>query len=133
MTQLNCTVMTPEATALDEGADFVAVPLYDGEIGIGHNHRPLIGHLGYGELRLRRGNETLRYYVDGGFVQVAENRIAILTNRTIPAASIDTDAARQQLEDARAGRANSPELLQIRERLVNQARGQLRVAARADK
>ncbi len=32
--QLTCIVVTPETTALEETADFVALPLDDGEIGI---------------------------------------------------------------------------------------------------
>ena len=51
-------------------ADFVALPLYDGEIGIAPGHSPLIGRLGYGEMRIKPGGRRSRYYVDGGFVQV---------------------------------------------------------------
>ena len=50
---LTCVVVTPEQTALEQKADFVALPLYDGEIGIGANHSPLIGRLGYGEMRIK--------------------------------------------------------------------------------
>ena len=49
---LQCVVVTPETTVLDTPADFVAMPLYDGQCGIGANHSPLIGRLGYGELRI---------------------------------------------------------------------------------
>ena len=31
---LTCIVVTPEETALEEQAEFVAMPLFDGEIGI---------------------------------------------------------------------------------------------------
>ena len=37
-------------------------------------HTPLIGRLGYGEMRIRHGKQTERFYVDGGFVQVVEQR-----------------------------------------------------------
>ena len=33
------------------------------------------------------------YYVDGGFVQVADNVVAVLTNRAVPAQSLDAAAA----------------------------------------
>jgi len=32
---------------------------------------PLIGRLGYGELRIRRGDKLDRLYIDGGFAQGA--------------------------------------------------------------
>ncbi len=32
---LRCVVVTPESTILDRTVEFVVLPLYDGEIGIG--------------------------------------------------------------------------------------------------
>ncbi len=131
MAQLHCVVVTPEATVLDELVDFVALPLFDGEIGIALGRSPLIGRLGYGELRLVAGGQTRRFYVDAGFVQVANNEVSVLTNRAVPAASIDPAVAQEHLTQARHRKANSDESLAARDRLENQARGQLRVAAHA--
>jgi F-type H+-transporting ATPase subunit epsilon len=128
--QLRCIVVTPEATVLDKSATFVALPLYDGEIGIATKHSPMIGRLGYGELRLVSGATTERYYVDGGFVQVADNVVSILTNRSVPAAAVDAEMASAQLADALARRPAGEEELKIRDRLIRQARAQLRIAAR---
>jgi F-type H+-transporting ATPase subunit epsilon len=132
MSRLTCTVVTPEETTLDERVEFVALPLYDGEIGIGFNHTPLVGRLGYGEMRLRSGDKVSRYYVDGGFVQVVDNQITVLTSRAVAAGQIDADSAQKQLDTALGRPANTPELLEIRDRLVSQARGQLRVARRSE-
>jgi F-type H+-transporting ATPase subunit epsilon len=131
MAQIHLIVVTPEATALEVDAEFVAVPLYDGELGILPGRAPLIGRLGYGELRFSTGGRTERYYVDGGFVQVAANVVSVLTNRAVPAGSIDRRAADEQLAAARARKANSEELLVLRERLEQQARAQIRVAGHA--
>lgn len=129
--QLTCTVVTPEQTALETKADFVALPLFDGEIGIAPNHSPLIGRLGFGELRLKSGGQMVSYYVDGGFVQVADNVVAVLTNRAVPTHSLSASAAETQLAAALQKPANTPELLEIRDRAVAQARAQLRAAKRA--
>ncbi len=128
---LQCIVVTPERKALDQAADFVALPLYDGEIGIGLDHAPLIGRLGYGEMRLRQGGDESRFYVDGGFVQVVGNQVTVLTGQAIPADQLREDVAQEQLDAARRQTATTPEQLQIRDRAVAQARGQLRVARRA--
>src|SRR3954452_21939847 len=117
---ITCTVVMPEQTALETKADFVALPLFDGEIGIAANHSPLIGRLGYGEMRIKSGGQTLAYYVDGGFVQVADNVVAILTNRAVPAKSLDAAASEVQLQSALALPASSPELMEIRDRKVAQ-------------
>lgn len=131
MAQLKCIVVTPEQTALDEETDFVALPLYDGEIGIAPGHSPLIGRLGFGEMRIRAGGGVQRYYVDGGFVQVDDNVVSVLTNRAIPAGKLDAGAAAEQLDAAIKRPSNSPELADIRDRAVLQARAQLRVAKRS--
>ena len=130
--RLQCLVVTPEATVIDTPAEFVALPLYDGEAGIAPGRSPLIGRLGYGELRIRRaGGAAIHMYVDGGFVQVVDNLVSVLTNRAIPANSIDPATAAEQLRSALASRAAGKQEMAIRDRLVAQARGQLRVAKRA--
>jgi len=127
---LQCIIVTPEATELETAADFVALPLYDGEVGIAPGRAPLIGRLGYGELRVRYKEELIRYYVDGGFVQVANNVVSILTNRAILASLLELDHAEEQLHTALARQSRGPDEMAIRERLILQARGQLRVASR---
>jgi F-type H+-transporting ATPase subunit epsilon len=127
-TTLRCVVVTPEQTVVETTADFVALPLIDGEYGVAPGHSPVIGRLGYGELRIRTGGETARYYADGGFVQVDKNVVSVLTNRAVPAELIDPTTAAEQLRTAVARKAAGAEELAIRERLISQARGQLRVA-----
>ena len=128
---LRCIIVTPEATLLDTAADFVALPLFDGEAGIAPGRAPLIGRLGYGELRVRQGAQTQRFYVDGGFVQVADNLVSVLTNKAVPATALNVAAATQQLDSAISRPAAGEVELAIRDRQISQARGQLRVAARA--
>lgn len=131
MAELNCIVVTPEKTALETKAEFVAMPLYDGEIGILPGHSPMIGRLGYGEMRIRAAGKETRYYVDGGFVQVADNVVSILTNRAVLGTSLDVEAARVQLAAAKKRPATTDEELQLRDRLVIQARAQIRLAERS--
>jgi F-type H+-transporting ATPase subunit epsilon len=128
---LTVTVVTPEQTALETQADFVALPLFDGEIGIAPNHSPLIGRLGYGEMRIKGAGQTQTYYIDGGFVQVADNVVAVLTNRAFPSKNVDPAAAEAQLRAALERVPNSAETFEIRDRQLAQARAQLRTARRA--
>ena len=128
---LECVVVTPEATALETPATFVVLPLFDGEIGIAPGHSPMIGRLGYGEMRITEGDQVRRFYVDGGFVQVSGNVVSVLTNRSIPASDLDGSAAQTSLDEACGRDSNTPELMTIRDRAVAQARAQIRVARRA--
>jgi F-type H+-transporting ATPase subunit epsilon len=131
MPLLQCIVVTPETTVLDEMVDFVALPLYDGEIGIASGHSPMIGRLGCGEMRIRNDEVTTRYYVEGGFVQVAANVVSVLTGRAVPAESIDLPAAEEALHAALARPGHSSEQMALRERALSQARGQLTVVRHA--
>src|SRR4051794_41961875 len=88
--RLQCVVVTPERKLIDEVVEFVALPLYDGEVGILPGRTPLIGRLGYGELRTRIGGGTRRYFVEGGFAQVPDDVVTVLTNRAIPADRVGT-------------------------------------------
>jgi F-type H+-transporting ATPase subunit epsilon len=128
---LRCIIVTPEATVLDTECEFVAVPLFDGEAGIAPGRSPLIGRLGYGELRVRNSSQVSRYYVDGGFVQVADNVISVLTNRATPASALDRSTVQQQLQTALSSHAAGTAEMAIRDRQISQARGQLRVASKA--
>ena len=130
MAQLHLIVVTPESTVLEMPVDSVALPLYDGEIGILPGRAPLIGRLGYGELRFTVDNQTSRYYVDGGFVQVAENVVSVLTNRGVPSTALDAQVAQELLTAAKSRRADTDELRANRDRLERQARAQLRLAER---
>jgi len=126
---LQCVVVTPERAVVDEEADFVALPLYDGEIGILPGRAPLVGRLGYGELRIKRGGQTKRFFVDGGFVQVRENVVTVLTSRALKAEEIKPEQAEQALREATgpAAKGSADERLKVQER----ARAQLRVARHA--
>jgi F-type H+-transporting ATPase subunit epsilon len=125
---MQCIVVTPEQTAVQQEADFVALPLYDGEIGIAPNHSPMIGRLGFGEMRIRSGGATANYYVDGGFVQVADNVVSVLTNRAVPVDKVDGDAAEMALAKASSLPTATAEQRETKERTIAQARAQLRIA-----
>jgi F-type H+-transporting ATPase subunit epsilon len=127
---LQCVVVTPERAVLDEPADFVALPMYDGELGVLPGRAPLIGRLGYGELRTRQGNHTHRFYVDGGFAQVRANVVTVLTPRAVRAEDLDPREAEQALQAATAPAA-TPEAREAQLKTQERARAQLRVAHRA--
>ena len=130
---LHCVVVTPERAVLDEAVDFVALPMYDGELGVLPGRAPLIGRLGYGELRIRRGDQTTYLYVDGGFVQVRDNAVSVLTPRAMRADEIKPEAAQRALEAAAAGQrtATGTEAQEAQLAAQQKARAQMRVARHA--
>ena len=129
---MQCIVATPERTVLDRPAEFVALTLYDGEIGIAPARAPMIGRLGVGEMRVVAQGRTERYYVEGGFVEVLNDVVTVLTRRAVAAAEIDEEVAAEQLSAARAKKAATAEQIEIRDRAIVQARAQLRVCRRTN-
>jgi F-type H+-transporting ATPase subunit epsilon len=128
--QLRCIIVTPERAVLDEPTDFVALPMYDGELGVLPGRAPLIGRLGFGELRIGQGAAARRFYVDGGFAQVRHNLVTVLTPRALKAEDIKPDAVTQALQAAQAP-APTPEGQEARRKEQERARAQLRVARHA--
>ena len=126
--RLQCVVVTPEKTWLDELVDFVALPIYDGELGVLPGHTPLIARLGYGELRTKTGEADRRYFVDGGFAQVRSDVVTVLTHRAIPAEQIDAAAAARELERVETQRAVTDLEYADHKRAIDRARGMIRVA-----
>ncbi|WP_165247735.1 ATP synthase F1 subunit epsilon [Paludisphaera soli] len=96
---LQCQVVTPEKTVFAKTVDFVALPLFDGELGVLPGRAPLLGRLGYGELRIKVGGASESYFVDGGFAQVRDNVVTVLTNRALPAAKIETNGTAERLDE----------------------------------
>ena len=129
--QLHCVVVTPERALLDQPAEFIVLPMYDGELGVLPGRAPLIGRLGPGELRTRRGEKTKRYYVDGGFAQVRANVVTVLTPRAVPAGEINVAAAETSLAEAQKP-PQKGETIEGKLKAQDKARAQIRVARKKD-
>lgn len=128
MSALQCIVVSPEKTELDVRVEAVVVPLFDGEFGILKDHSPLIGRLGYGSLKLRQeGGSEQQYYVDAGFIQVADNVVSILTDRLLPISALKEADATKLLEQANSLPAKTVEARAIKEKAISQARAQLKI------
>lgn len=125
---LRCVVVTPERTQLDREAEYVSLPMFDGELGILKGRAPMIGRLGYGTLRLQTAAGPERYYIDGGFAHVEDDVVNILTGRAIAVDLLDADAARDSLATALEMPSRTPEESQLKQTAIRRARGQLRAS-----
>lgn len=123
-----CSVITPERVVLDTPATFVAFPAHDGEVGILPHRAPLVFKLGVGELRVQTPTETQHYFVDGGFAQMVNNRLAILTEQARRNSEIQPAAAEKALADARAMPGAGPDARTKKEQAILRAKTMLRVA-----
>lgn len=95
-------VVTPEGAILETDATSVVFPAYDGEYGILPNHAPLLSLVGVGELRVTTPErKTQSWYVEGGFAEVSNNKMTLLTEEAIEIAELSVQQAEKLLDQAR--------------------------------
>jgi len=122
-------VITPERAVLEADATSVVFPAHDGEVGILKNHAPLLYKLGVGVLRVKTADGEKSFFVDGGFAQMVENRLTLLTEQARPVAEIDRATADKAREEARALPASGSEAeMATRQRAQQRARVLERIA-----
>ena len=112
---MKCLVVTPEKTVLDLQATSVVMPLFDGDYGVMPGHTPVIARLGAGELRVHGTDGKLtQFYVEGGFVEVLDDVVALLTMHAVPASQLNLARAEEQLKTALERPSNTPELAALK-------------------
>ena len=93
--QLQLEVVTPERRVLSESVNSVTVPGRGGEMGILPGHAPLISELQTGVLSYTEDGTTFQLHVSGGFVEVNDDRVAVLAE--VAERPEEIDAARARL------------------------------------
>ena len=125
---IRCIVVTPERTEIDCEANSVKLPMFDGSLGVLSGRAPMIGRLGFGTLQLDTAAGPQKYFVDGGFAQVENNVVSVLTSRALSVDLLDVGEAEKALETALEMSGHNPEEMQLKDTAVRRARGQLRSA-----
>jgi F-type H+-transporting ATPase subunit epsilon len=82
---LTVTVISPEAVLFQGTSDSLVAPAFDGELGILTGHAPMMTLLGKGMLRVGEGGSARRFSIEGGFLQVVDNQVRVVTERAQPA------------------------------------------------
>lgn len=124
----HCSVITPERAVLESDATFVAFPAHDGEVGILRNRAPLLFKMGAGLLRVETPQGKQALFVSGGFAQMVDNRLTILTEQARDPGTIERAVAERALDEALAMKARDEASYQARQRALQSARAQLRLA-----
>jgi F-type H+-transporting ATPase subunit epsilon len=112
--EIHCTVITPERKVLDQSAEAVVIPAHDGEIGILVNRAALMCELGVGQLRCTSGGHVQRAFIDGGFAQVHDNNVIVLTSAAISAADITSETIAEAQQTVEQLHGQDPETLAAR-------------------
>ena len=127
---LRVVVVTPERAELDAPANSVVLPMFDGELGVLPGHSAFVGQLAAGELRITLGTEVKRYYIDGGFVQVAGGVVNVLTAKAVEATKLTSATATTARTEADALPATNNVERETRNKAIARAQGMAKVAAK---
>lgn len=91
-------VVSPEATVWSGEATFVIARTPDGEIGILADHEPVMAALETGAVVVESAAGRTTIGVHGGFLQILDNQVTLLTDRATVAAG-GREEARQVAEE----------------------------------
>ncbi len=78
---IKVSVISPERTLFEGEVESLVAPAFDGEVGILSGHAPMMTLLGRGELRLGAGAAARRFGVVGGFLQVVDDQVRVVTEQ----------------------------------------------------
>ncbi len=98
-----CSIVTPDRTVFDGDVSYASFPAWDGQHGVMVGQSPILTGLGYGTLRLDlEDGEHAWYLLEGGFAQVTDGALALLTRSATPADALSIEDAEAELASANA-------------------------------
>jgi F-type H+-transporting ATPase subunit epsilon len=128
----DCTVVTPEQQLLEAQVTYASIPAWDGQIGVMDRRSPLLVQLGYGRLRLTlHDGSTQDYFVGGGFAQMKDERLTVLTDEAKAIKELDGESAKATLQQVQSEVAAGDEQITRRQRRADRARAIVQLAERA--
>ena len=74
-------IVAPESVVWSGEASFLVARTTEGEIGILADHEPLMAALATGVVVVESGKEKVTIGTHGGFLQVLNNQVTLLTDR----------------------------------------------------
>lgn len=100
---LQVELVSPERILYSGEAEMVILRAGGGDIAFLTGHAPFLGALGIGAVRIQKvGGGEEQAAVHGGFVEVRDNRVIILSDVAELASQIDVERARRAQEEAEA-------------------------------
>jgi len=99
-------IVTPESKSFSDDVDSVVIPGVEGELGVLPMHAPLMTLLEPGELRVMKNGEETRLAVGEGFVEITQEKIAVLTDMAVKESEIDESAAEEAIRRAEESMRN---------------------------
>ena len=95
-------LVTPERLVLSEEVDEAVLPGFEGEFGVLPGHTQFLAILNIGILRYRKGSETRKIALGGGYAEVTPERVVVMADTAEHADEIDVERAQRARDRAEA-------------------------------
>lgn len=129
-----CSIVTPIASVFDDEVMYASFPAWDGQHGMMTGQSPLLTRLGVGTLRLDfppPDGGSRWFLIDGGFAQVQDGGLTLLTEGAAPAETLSLQDAEAELAEANSRVTKGGEDLSQVERQQQRAMAKIALARAA--
>jgi F-type H+-transporting ATPase subunit epsilon len=100
MATFDLEVATPERPVVHERVTEAQIPAANGMLGVLPDHAALLSILGTGPLTFTGGEGRKTVFISGGWLQILNNHVRVLTERAEVASEIDTSRAEAAMKRA---------------------------------
>lgn len=101
MPEFHFELVSPEKLVFSGDVDAVVVPGTEGQFTVLKDHAPLMSTLKPGIIDVvESASRAMRYFVPGGFADVAPTGLTILADRAVPIEEVDGSMLDADIEDA---------------------------------
>jgi F-type H+-transporting ATPase subunit epsilon len=101
MASITLSVVAPDRTVVETETNSVIAPGTEGYLGVQAGHIPMIVSLTNGLLEYQTPTGKEYVAVQGGFMEISDNKVIVIADHAQAAADIDLKEAEQELEEAR--------------------------------
>ena len=123
-------ILTPEKSLLRRNdVTYVFLNTVYGGLGVLANHAPVLATLKEGPLKVQDEDGKLTFvYVEGGFAQIQDNKVVVLTRKAELAQTIDKEKYEQVKQEANNRLQNPDKFTDIEhtEKILHRAIGRLK-------
>ena len=130
---IQLSIVTPEKKVFDAEVEAVTIPTASGEVGLLANHAPIVSALRPGILSYTLKGSVEKMVIAGGFVEMNNNKVSVLTDSAETATEVDIEAARSAREAAEkelaANASSAIELTEVTREQLEAANARIQLAA----
>ncbi len=99
-TKIQMEIVAPDKTLLTVTVDSVTIPGMDGDFSVLPGHTPFLAALRNDVMTTHSNGDTKHYAINGGYAEVRDDKVIVLTHTIEAADDIDVDRAKRARDRA---------------------------------